>query len=101
MLSTYDTSSRFARCTVWEVDNAIAADSISGFIKTGRDEEELIDAMYGYKRLCEVLITEVKKQFPGREMIILRVGKSDNNVVEISDFNEALATALREIAAPS
>ncbi|KAL2885073.1 Vegetative incompatibility protein HET-E-1 [Ceratocystis lukuohia] len=88
-------------CTVWEVANAIAADNISGSIKTGRDEEELIDATYGYKNPCEALIKEAKREFPGREMIILSIGTGVNNVVKISDSSEALATALREIAATS
>ncbi|KAL1887721.1 hypothetical protein Cpir12675_006435 [Ceratocystis pirilliformis] len=102
LLTTYGISRSFAQCTVSEVAKAAsAANNLSGSIKTGQDEEVFIDAQYGYNNPCEVLISEAKLLFSGREMIILSIGTGVNDVVEINDTSEALTSALAKIATTS
>ncbi|KAL1887723.1 hypothetical protein Cpir12675_006437 [Ceratocystis pirilliformis] len=102
LLTTYGISRSFAQCTVSEVAKAAsAANNLSGSIKTGEDEEVFIDAQYGYNNPCEVLISETKRQFPDRELIILSIGTGVNDVVEIKDAGESLNLAFSRIATTS
>ncbi|KAL2884662.1 Vegetative incompatibility protein HET-E-1 [Ceratocystis lukuohia] len=70
-------------------------------IKIGRDEEEFIDARYGFNNPCEVLISEAEKQFPGRKIIILSIGTGLGDVVEVSDSENSMFRAFSRIATTS
>ncbi|KKF94672.1 Vegetative incompatibility protein HET-E-1 [Ceratocystis platani] len=101
VISTYDSSASFAACKIWEI--AMAISTASNFIsnKIGRDEEQFIDAKYGYNNPCEVLIAEAEKEFPGREMMILSIGTGLGDVVEISDSKSSVFRAHSKVATTS
>ncbi|PHH51952.1 Vegetative incompatibility protein HET-E-1 [Ceratocystis fimbriata CBS 114723] len=101
VISTYDTSTSFAECKVWEIAMAISAPNNFISNKIGRDEEQFIDAQYGYNNPCEVLITEAEKEFPGREMMILSIGTGLGDVVEISDSKSSVFRADSKVATTS
>ncbi|KKF94956.1 Vegetative incompatibility protein HET-E-1 [Ceratocystis platani] len=67
----------------------------------GRDEEQFIDAKYGYNNPCEVLIAEAEKAFPGRKMLILSIGIGLGDVVEISDWKSSVFRAYSKVATTS
>ncbi|PHH51169.1 Vegetative incompatibility protein HET-E-1 [Ceratocystis fimbriata CBS 114723] len=101
VISTYDTSTSFAECKIWEIAMAISAPNNLISIGIGRDEEQFIDAKYGYNNPCEVLITEAEKEFPGRKMIILSIGTGLGDVVEISDSKSSAFRAHSKVATTS
>ncbi|PHH49543.1 Vegetative incompatibility protein HET-E-1 [Ceratocystis fimbriata CBS 114723] len=98
IFTTYGTSAGFGACKVWEIARAISTANASLSVKVGRDEQEFVDAKYGYNNPCEVLIAEAKSEFPGREMIILSIGTGVGNVVEISHSKNSVLTASSKVA---
>lgn len=103
LFKTYDSSTAFESCTIWQVARATsAAVGLFESIKLGRDGIEFVDAAFGYNNPCEVLIQEALKQFPGRrQMRILSFGTSIGDVVNIGDFSALIISALRNMVLSS
>ncbi|KAL1997361.1 hypothetical protein VTN49DRAFT_3963 [Thermomyces lanuginosus] len=103
LLRTYDSSTFFKSCKIWEVARATSA-AVGFFkpIKLGRDGIEFVDATFGYNNPCEVLIQEARKQFPGRcQMRILSIGTGLGDVITIQDSPTSIISALRKMATSS
>lgn len=103
LFRTYDTSTAFASCTVWEVARATSA-AVGFFkpIRLGRDEVEFVDAAFGYNNPCEVLIQEGQNQFSTRQqMRILRIGTGLEDVITINGTPKSITDALRSMALSS
>ncbi|KAL2889493.1 Vegetative incompatibility protein HET-E-1 [Ceratocystis lukuohia] len=102
ILATYSTSMSLRECKVWEVARATSAHlSFFDSIKIGRDEEEFIDASYGYNNPCEILIQEAESQFPGKRIMTLSIGTGIGDVVEIGHSRNFVAKALPKVVATS
>ncbi|KAL1993504.1 hypothetical protein VTN49DRAFT_3453 [Thermomyces lanuginosus] len=103
LFRTYDSSTAFEACTIWEVAQATSA-AVSFFesIRLGRDNIEFVDAAFGYNNPCEVLVQEARRQFPDRrQMRILSIGSGLGDVVTIKDSQESIIRALEAMAASS
>ncbi|KAJ5741099.1 phosphorylase superfamily protein [Penicillium malachiteum] len=103
LFQTYDRSTPFEGCTIWEVARATsAATTFFAPISVGRDEVEFIDAGFGYNNPCEELIREAQRVFPGhKELCILSIGAGIGSVVDIGDTRMAIIDALKLIATSS
>lgn len=103
LFKTYDTSTAFDSCTIWQVARATSA-ALTFFkpIKVGRDEIEFIDASFGCNNPCEILIEEGQRQFPERgQMRILSIGTGLGDVVTIKDHRFSIINALKQMATSS
>ncbi|KAL1974583.1 hypothetical protein VTN31DRAFT_4787 [Thermomyces dupontii] len=103
LFKTYDTSTAFDSCTIWQVARATSA-ALTFFkpIKVGRDEIEFIDASFGCNNPCEILIEEGQRQFPERgQMRILSIGTGLGDVVTIKDYRFSIINALKQMATSS
>ena len=103
MFTTYDTSTRFSDCTVWQVARATsAATTFFKPIKIGRDNIEFVDAGFGYNNPCEALVEEAKRLFPERRLMrILSIGTGIGEVVSIKDNRVSIIRALKKMAVSS
>ncbi|KAI1137532.1 FabD/lysophospholipase-like protein [Hypoxylon sp. FL0543] len=105
LFRTYDKSSTFEDCSIWEVARATsAATTFFKSIKCGRDQIEFIDAALGYNNPCEVLIEEAKKEFPDASpshMRIVSIGCGLGDVVTIRDSRTSILRALKTVATTS
>ncbi|KAI1778195.1 acyl transferase/acyl hydrolase/lysophospholipase [Hypoxylon cercidicola] len=103
LFKTYDTTSGFRDCTIWEVARATsAASTFFKPIRCGRDQIEFIDAAFGYNNPCEALIEEAQRQFPkGSHMNILSVGTGLGAVVTIKNTRLSILKTLKSIATSS
>ncbi|KAL1995554.1 hypothetical protein VTN49DRAFT_1741 [Thermomyces lanuginosus] len=103
LFKTYNLSTAFESCTIWEVARATtAAVGFFDSIKLGRDEIEFIDASFGYNNPCEILIQEGRKQFPDRQsMRILSIGAGLGDVITIEDSPASVIKSLRDMATSS
>ncbi|XDG01449.1 hypothetical protein ABKA04_001064 [Annulohypoxylon sp. FPYF3050] len=105
ILSTYDTSTRFEGCAIWEIARATsAATTFFKSIKLGRDKIEFIDAAFGCNNPCGVLIKEAHQQFPqySRDQFhILSIGTGLSTVAEIKDSLPVIISALKRMATTS
>ncbi|KAL1993077.1 hypothetical protein VTN49DRAFT_3834 [Thermomyces lanuginosus] len=103
LFTTYDVSTAFETCTIWQVARATSA-AVGFFesIKLGRDEIEFVDAAFGHNNPCEVLIREAQKQFPERhQMRILSIGTGLGDVITIKDSPASIISALRNMVTSS
>ncbi|OJJ96527.1 hypothetical protein ASPACDRAFT_63446 [Aspergillus aculeatus ATCC 16872] len=103
LFKTYDTSSAFSSCTIWQIARATsAATTFFKSIKIGRDDIEFIDAGFGYNNPCQILIEESKQQFPGCEQrLVLSIGTGLGDVVTIRDTRMSIVRALAAMATSS
>lgn len=103
LLTTYDSSTNFQDCTIWQVARATsAATTFFKSIELGRDKIEFIDAGFGYNNPCEVLIGEAKKQSPDRSQLqILSIGTGLGDVVSIRNSRRSILKALKAMASTS
>ncbi|KAK8108100.1 acyl transferase/acyl hydrolase/lysophospholipase, partial [Apiospora kogelbergensis] len=103
LLTTYDSSTSFKDCTIWEVARATsAATTFFKSIELGRDKIEFIDAGFGYNNPCEILINEAEKQFPDRRRLhVLSIGTGLGDVVSIRDSRVSILKALKSMASSS
>ncbi|KAI1658195.1 FabD/lysophospholipase-like protein [Daldinia decipiens] len=103
LFKTYDNTSGFRDCTIWEVARATsAASTFFKSIRCGRDNIEFIDAAFGYNNPCEVLMEEAQKQFPGdRQMYVLSIGTGLGSVATIKDTRTSILKALKSISTAS
>lgn len=103
LFTTYDSSTTFQDCTIWQVARATsAATTFFKSIELGRDKVEFIDAGFGYNNPCEVLVGEAKKQFPDRSQLqILSIGTGLGDVVDIQDSRLSILKALKRMASSS
>ncbi|KAL1989597.1 hypothetical protein VTN49DRAFT_6794 [Thermomyces lanuginosus] len=103
LFTTYESSTAFESCTIWEVARATSA-TVGFFdsIRLGRDEIEFVDAAFGYNNPCEILLQEARKQFPGHsQMRILSIRTGLGDVVTIEDSPASVIKALRDMATSS
>ncbi|KAL1972818.1 hypothetical protein VTN31DRAFT_6360 [Thermomyces dupontii] len=103
LFKTYDTSTAFSSCTIWQVARATsAATTFFKPIKLGRDEIEFIDAGFGCNNPCEILIDEGRRQFPERSQLrVLSIGTGLGDVVTIKDSRLSIIDALKAMATSS
>ncbi|KAI1467811.1 FabD/lysophospholipase-like protein [Daldinia caldariorum] len=103
LFRTYDETSGFRNCAIWEVARATsAASTFFKSIRCGRDDIEFIDAGFGYNNPCEVLIEEAQKKFPeARQMCILSIGTGLGAVATIQDSGISILRALKSISVTS
>ncbi|KAK0647495.1 hypothetical protein DIS24_g7654 [Lasiodiplodia hormozganensis] len=103
LFKTYDTSTTFRDCTIWEVARATsAATSFFKSIKCGRDEIEFIDAAFGHNNPCEILIKEARRVFPdATKFQILSIGTGMGKVIDIKDSRKSILRALKEMTTSS
>ncbi|KAF9639550.1 hypothetical protein BFW01_g11356 [Lasiodiplodia theobromae] len=104
LFKTYDTSTGFRDCTIWEVARATSAAATTFFksIKCGRDEIEFIDAAFGHNNPCEILIKEARRVFPNATKFqILSVGTGLGKVAGIRDSRMSILNALEKMATSS
>lgn len=105
LFRTYDQTTAFHGCAIWEVARATsAATSFFKSIKCGRDHIEFIDAALGFNNPCEELIEEARKQFPGVPMSqyrIVSIGTGLGDVVTIKDTRTSILRALKTISTTS
>ncbi|KAL1994732.1 hypothetical protein VTN49DRAFT_919 [Thermomyces lanuginosus] len=103
LFKTYDTSTAFSSCTIWQVARATsAATTFFKPIKLGRDEIEFIDAGFGCNNPCELLIEEGRRQFPERKQLrVLSIGTGLGDVVTIRDSRLSIIDALKRMATSS
>lgn len=103
LFTTYDTSTGFSECTIWQVARATsAATTFFKPIQLGRDRITFMDAAFGYNNPCEVLIKEAKKQFPDHEqMRILSIGTGLKGVVTVGKTIISVLKALKDMATTS
>ncbi|KAK8036718.1 FabD/lysophospholipase-like protein [Apiospora phragmitis] len=103
LFTTYDSSTTFQDCTIWQVARATsAATTFFKSIELGRDKIEFIDAGFGYNNPCEVLIEEAEKQFPDRSRLhVLSIGTGLGDVVDIQDTRWSILKALKRMASSS
>ena len=103
LFKTYDRSTGFGDCTIWEVACATsAATTFFKSIKCGRDGIEFIDAGFGCNNPCEILIEEAHRQFPGaQQMRVLSIGAGLGDVVTIKDKRLPILSALKKMATSS
>ncbi|KAK8073314.1 hypothetical protein PG994_004213 [Apiospora phragmitis] len=103
LFTTYDPSTTFQDCTIWQVARATsAATTFFKSIELGRDKVKFIDAGFGYNNPYEVLIGEAKKQFPDRSQLqILSIGRGLGDVVDIQDSRLSILQALKRMASSS
>ncbi|KAI0901540.1 acyl transferase/acyl hydrolase/lysophospholipase [Annulohypoxylon nitens] len=105
VFSTYDTSTPFNSCTIWEIARATsAATTYFKPIKLGRDNIEFIDAGFGCNNPCGILIEEAQQQFPQYrrdQFHVLSIGTGLTNVVEIKDSLPAIVNALKKMTTTS
>ncbi|KAL1887722.1 hypothetical protein Cpir12675_006436 [Ceratocystis pirilliformis] len=98
LLATYKMSRGFDQCTVLVVAKVLStSDSLAGSIEIGRDDESFVDAKFGYNNPCEILISEAKKEFQGRDIIILSIGTDVNNVVPIDCSESVTDTTMKVV----
>lgn len=99
---SYDSSSAFQTCKIWQVARATsAATTFFKPIKVGRDGVEFIDAGFGYNNPCEVLIQEVRELYPECRQTILSIGTGLRNAVPIKDTRLSIVNALNSMATSS
>jgi hypothetical protein len=103
LFKTYDTSTGFDGCTIWQVARATsAATTFFKSIKVGRDEIEFVDAGFGYNNPCEVLIEEAQRQFPRLGKVrVLSIGTGLGEVVSIDNTRLSILNALKKMATSS
>ncbi|KAI0483868.1 acyl transferase/acyl hydrolase/lysophospholipase [Xylaria cf. heliscus] len=103
LLKSYDSSTNFRSCSIWEIARATsAATTFFESIRIGRDEIEFIDAGFGYNNPCELLIREAERIFPAdRELNILSIGTGIGDVVAIKDKRLSIIQALKKMATSS
>ncbi|KAI1496127.1 FabD/lysophospholipase-like protein [Biscogniauxia marginata] len=105
LFKTFDSSSIFKSCTIWEVARATsAATTFFKSIKCGRDQIEFIDAAFGFNNPCEVLIREARNQFPEfsiRQFRVISIGTGLGDVVTIQDTRTSILRALKAITTTS
>ncbi|KAI0164298.1 FabD/lysophospholipase-like protein [Hypoxylon sp. FL1284] len=103
LFRTYDKTSGFRDCTIWQVARATsAASTFFKSIKLGRDMIEFIDAGFGYNNPCEVLMEEAFKQFPGAcQARILSIGTGLGSIVTIRNARISILRALKSISTTS
>ncbi|PGH12599.1 hypothetical protein AJ80_06657 [Polytolypa hystricis UAMH7299] len=107
LFKTYDMSTAFDSCTIWQVARATsAATTFFKPIKVGRDSIEFIDAAFGYNNPCEILIEEGQRQFPGHsQMRVLSIGTGVGHVVPVGNWlsvikaRKKLVTSSKMVAA--
>ena len=103
LFATYDTSSSFNECAIWQVARATsAATTFFKPIKVGRHGIEFVDAGFGYNNPCEVLVEEARRQFPGRgrlQVLSIRTGLDD--IVSIGNTRSSILNALKKMASSS
>ncbi|KAL1994652.1 hypothetical protein VTN49DRAFT_2122 [Thermomyces lanuginosus] len=103
LFRTYDASTAFESCTVWEVARATSA-AVGFFepIRLGRDGIEFVDAAFGYNNPCEVLVQEGRKVFPERRLLrIVSIGTGLGDVITIENSSESIVKALKSMATSS
>lgn len=100
LFTTYDSSTAFESCTIWQIARAtLAAVGFFESIRLGRDGIEFVDAAFWYNNPCEVLLQEAQNQFPERQqMRILSIGTGLGDVVTIEDSPASVTKALRRMA---
>lgn len=103
LFRTYDKTSGFRDCTIWQVARATsAASTFFKSIKLGRDQIEFIDAGFGYNNPCQVLMDEAQKQFPEAHQVrVLSIGTGLGAVVTIKNTRISILKALKSIATTS
>ncbi|KAF7549176.1 hypothetical protein G7046_g8431 [Stylonectria norvegica] len=103
LFKTYDVSASLDGCKIWQVARATsAATTFFKSIRLGRDDDEFVDAGFGYNNPCEVLIDEAQKRFPGRErMHVLSIGTGLGGTIEIEDDRVSILKALKKMATSS
>ena len=103
LFRTYDKSTAFDGCAIWEVARATSA-AVTYFkpIKLGRDGIEYIDAGIGNNNPCDRLIAEARNAFPGYgDLQILSIGTGLENVVEVKNTRPSIIKALHKSAISS
>jgi len=100
---TYDISSDFPACTIWEIGRATsAAPTFYKSIKLGRDNIDFVDPGLGYNNPCETLIAEATKLYPtAKEMRILSIGTGFRGPVSIRNTRRSIINALKNIGTDS
>ncbi|KAK1623459.1 acyl transferase/acyl hydrolase/lysophospholipase [Colletotrichum phormii] len=103
LFTTYDESTGFDGCLIWQVARATsAATTFFKPIRVGRDGVEFIDAGFGYNNPCEILIDEARRQFPSRPQIqVLSIGTGLGDVVSIGNTRMGIIRALKNMATSS
>lgn len=103
LFTTYDKTTPFKGCTIWQVARATsAATTFFKSIKLGRDGIEFVDAGFGYNNPCRVLVDEAKAQFPKRSQLhVLSIGTGLGDVVTINDSRVSILKALKNMATTS
>lgn len=103
LLTTYDKSTVYKDCSIWQVARATsAATTFFESIQLGRDKVEFIDAGFGYNNPTEVLIQEAEKQFLGHNQLrILNIGTGLGRAVTIQDSRRSILSALKTMASES
>lgn len=103
VFKTYNMSSEFQDCTIWEL--ALATSAATTFFKSvsiGRDGIEFVDAALGFNNPSEVIIQEAERLFPeAREMRILSIGTGLGGVVSIRDTRYSILSMLKKIGTES
>ncbi|KXH59138.1 phosphorylase superfamily protein, partial [Colletotrichum salicis] len=103
LFTTYDKSTGFDGCPIWQVARATsAATTFFKPIRIGRDGVEFVDAGFGYNNPCEVLIDEARRQFPSRPQLqVLSIGTGLGDVVSIGNTRMGIIRALKNMATSS
>ncbi|KAJ4198403.1 hypothetical protein NW755_001090 [Fusarium falciforme] len=103
LFKTYDKSTSFKNCKIWEVVRATsAATTFFKSIKCGMDEIEFIDAGFGYNNPCDVLVGEAKQVFPdAQQILVVSIGTGMGNVVDIRNTRRSILGALQSMASNS
>ncbi|KAJ4402995.1 hypothetical protein N0V82_010717, partial [Gnomoniopsis sp. IMI 355080] len=103
LFKTYDMSSEFRDCHIWEV--ALATSAATTFfksIKMGRDSIEFVDAALGFNNPSEILIQEAEHVFPNAQDIrLLSIGTGLGGVVSIRDTRTSIISMLKKIGTES
>ncbi|KAM6540262.1 hypothetical protein FALCPG4_001985 [Fusarium falciforme] len=103
LFKTYDKSTSFKNCKIWEVVRATSATTtFFKSIKCGMDEIEFIDAGFGYNNPCDVLVGEAKQVFPdAQQILVVSIGTGMGNVVDIRNTRRSILGALQSMASNS
>ncbi|KAI1092459.1 acyl transferase/acyl hydrolase/lysophospholipase [Rostrohypoxylon terebratum] len=105
ILSTYDTSTHFQDCTIWEVARATsAATTFFDPIELGRDKIKFIDAAFGFNNPCRVLLAEAQRQFPQYrqdQIYTLSIGTGLDGVANVGKSLVSVVRALKDMATSS
>lgn len=100
LFRTYDTSTAFESCKIWEVARAaVATGGLFTPVKLGRDEIEFIDAAFSFNNPCEQLIAEGREQFGERtQLCVLSLGTGLGDVAPIkNNSKDAVFEALTKM----